>query len=132
MSSANEVEVFRSDVPFEAEMIAEALEAEGIACFLRRELPGGLQLTMMETATPPGQAMVVLVPQELAERSRQVIATFRPPADVFDSPGEDELEPSSSGRSKPAKAYARILLFLMIIPLLIGLFLLLAAIFADL
>ena len=132
MSSANEMEVFRSGVPFEAEMIAEALEAEGIACFLRRERPGGLQLTMMETATPPGQATVVLVPREVAERSREIISTFRPPADAFDGPEEDELEPSSSGRSKPAKAYARILLFLMIIPLLIGLFLLLAAIVKDL
>jgi hypothetical protein len=35
MSSRNEVEVFRSDIPFEAEMIAEALEAENIPCVMR-------------------------------------------------------------------------------------------------
>lgn len=128
MSSANEAEVFRSDVPFEAEMIAESLEAEGIACSLRRELPGGLQLTMLETASPPGQWTVILVPRAAEESARELISTFRPPADVFDTGGEDDLEPPSSRRSKSStKTYARVLLFLMIVPLLIGLILFLVA-----
>ena len=128
MSSTNEVEVFRSDVPFEGEMIAEALEAEDIACFVRREMSGGLQLTMLETASPPGQWTVVLVPKAAEERARELISTYRPPADVFDTGGEDELEPPSSRRSKSAtKTYARFLLFLMIVPLVIGLILFLVA-----
>ncbi len=121
-STKNEVEVFRSDVPFEAEMVAEALEAEEIACFVRREMAGGLQLTMFETMSPPGQWVVVFVPRQVEERARELISALRSPGHWADDPG-DEPDPAFASGAKPAKAkraYAGVLLLLLIVPFAIG------------
>jgi hypothetical protein len=121
VSSADEVEVFRSKVLFEAEMIAGTLEEEGIPNFLRREMANGLQLTMMETTAPPGQSTVIFVPREMAARAREVIAGFQAPGTSLEATGEDAIEPSSPGQPKRgARNFARVLLFLILIPFLIG------------
>jgi hypothetical protein len=131
MSSRNEVEVFRSDIPFEAEMIVEALEAENLPCALRRELPGGLQLTVLETMSPPGQWTVVLVPKEVAERARELISTFRPPGDLPDEP--EDIEPFPTRRPRPSavkkRAYASVLLLLLVVPFIIAAIVVLVALF---
>jgi len=120
VSSADEVEVFRSQVLFEAEMIAGTLEEEGIPSFLRREMASGLQLTMAETTAPPGQWTVLFVPREAAEQAREVVAAFRAPDGSLELADEDALETASGPPKRAAKNFARVFLLLFLVPFLIG------------
>jgi hypothetical protein len=86
---------------------------------------------MIETMSPPGQWTVVLVPKEAEERSRELISTFRPPGDLPDE--QEDIEPFPTRRSRPAaakkRAFAGVLLLLLVIPFVIALIVVLIALF---
>jgi hypothetical protein len=113
LAPADEVIVFESPVFGEADMVASALDDAGIPCSVRRSLAGGVQLNLLEPGITPGQSIALSVPRIVEDRAREIIAELRPP--------EDGPEIETPGASPRTKRFARILLFLLLVPLGIGL-----------
>jgi len=112
---AGSVVVFSSSVPGETEMIAAALNEEGITGFVRRSIAGGVQLTMLDGGFTPGQELALAVPCVSEARARELIGALRHEAMVTD------YEPTGlGGPSKNARLVARVLLALLLIPLGFG------------
>lgn len=114
---ADEIEVFRSARPFEAEMVAGALEDQEIPCRLRREDPGGLHVTSTEAALALAQWSLVVVPSAALEEARALVAALPMSGPVpVDAPCD--AAPASSWNGRKVSAGALLALFLL--PLVYG------------
>lgn len=114
---ADEIEVFRSTRPFEAEMVAGALEDQEIPCRLRREDSGGLHVTSAEGALAPAQGSLVVVPHAALDEARALVAALPMSGPVpVDGPFDTERPSAWSGRKISAGA----LLVLFLVPMLYG------------
>ena len=119
---ADDVVVFRSAVPGETEMIAGALSDIGIFGVVRRGIAGGLQLSMLDGGLTPGQELVLAVPRIAEAKAREAIEVLRPetpdPALALPTPSEDSI--GHTGPPAAARATARVILLLLLVPLGLG------------
>lgn len=87
-----DVEVFSSALPFEAEMIAEALQRARVP-FYRRTWSGGIEFAQPAlTPISPGMLYLIKVPAPCAPRARKIIEKLHL------SPNQNALWPNHMSR----------------------------------
>jgi hypothetical protein len=82
MEMTEPVTVYEAATAFHAELIKNALDAEGIPCLL-----AGIE--QASTAALPGTVVQVQVPAVEAERARALIAAHEPPAGATETPAAE-------------------------------------------
>ena len=119
-ASANQVVVFESAISGEADMVAAALEQEGILGTTSRTIAGGLRLGIIDPGFTPGQSYTLSVPCIAEERARDLIASLRP-SDVPDPPPLEAAPDHTGSRVHFGVRRARAIAVFILLPVFIAL-----------
>lgn len=90
--------VFRTEVLFEADLVADALKRAGIPFYQSAAIPGGVLPSAFDERGGPGETIFLMVPAPAADRARQIVEQV--PLDGAEEPADEALYPSPAARRR--------------------------------